>query len=209
MLLYGAGGHAKVILDGLKEKQIKCHGVFDDYANALYFYQNYKILGNYRPEVEPKAPLLMAVGDNYSRKYLRGRVKHAFGQLVRDSAHISPTAELGEGAVVLPRAVVGASARAGRHAVVNTGAILEHDAELGAYAHLAPGAVVCGHAKIGEGTLIGPGAVVEKEIVVGRWCVVAAGAVVAGPLPDFSVAMGVPARVVRQAEHKPAMDEDY
>lgn len=209
MLLYGAGGHAKVILDGLKEKQIKCHGIFDDYSNNLYFYQNYKILGNYRPQVEPKAQLLMAVGDNYSRKYLRGRVKHSIGQLIHSSALVSPTAEIAEGAVVLTRAAINAAAKVGRHAVINTGAILEHDAEAGAYAHLAPGATVCGHAKIGEGTLVGPGAVVEKQITVGRWCVIAAGAVVAEDVPDFSVVMGVPAKVVRQVEHKPAMDEAY
>lgn len=47
--------------------------------------------------------------------------------------------------------------------------------------------------RIGEGTWIGSGAIVMAD--VGRFCVVGAGAVVTRPIPDASVAVGVPARV--------------
>lgn len=49
--------------------------------------------------------------------------------------------------------------------------------------------------RVGEGSWIGSAAVILAD--VGRHCVVAAGSVVTRPLPDFSVAAGVPARVVR------------
>ena len=48
---------------------------------------------------------------------------------------------------------------------------------------------------IGEGTWIGSAAVVLAD--VGRHSVIGAGAVVTHPLPDFVVAAGVPARVIR------------
>jgi acetyltransferase-like isoleucine patch superfamily enzyme len=48
---------------------------------------------------------------------------------------------------------------------------------------------------IGEGSWIGERAVVMQS--VGQGCIVGAGAVVTRPLPDFAVAVGVPARIVR------------
>jgi acetyltransferase-like isoleucine patch superfamily enzyme len=49
--------------------------------------------------------------------------------------------------------------------------------------------------RIGEGTWVGSAAVVMAE--VGRHCVIGAGSVVTKPIPDYSVAAGVPARVLR------------
>ncbi len=51
---------------------------------------------------------------------------------------------------------------------------------------------------IGEGSWIGERAVVMAD--VGRHCIVGAGAVVTQPIPDYAVAMGVPARVQRFRE---------
>lgn len=48
---------------------------------------------------------------------------------------------------------------------------------------------------IGEGSWIGEGATVS--VVVGRHCVIGAGSVVTKPIPDFAIAVGVPAKVFR------------
>jgi acetyltransferase-like isoleucine patch superfamily enzyme len=49
--------------------------------------------------------------------------------------------------------------------------------------------------RVGEGTWIGSAAVVMAN--VGRHCVIGAGSVVTHPVPDYSIAAGVPARVIR------------
>jgi virginiamycin A acetyltransferase len=49
--------------------------------------------------------------------------------------------------------------------------------------------------RVGQGTWIGNGAIVMADI--GRDCVIGAGAVVTTAIPDRSVAVGVPARVIR------------
>jgi len=62
-----------------------------------------------------------------------------------------------------------------------------------------PGTPVMVH--IGEGTWVASAAVVLAD--VGKHSVVGAGAVVTTPIPDYVIAVGVPARVVR--ERKPAV----
>jgi len=52
--------------------------------------------------------------------------------------------------------------------------------------------------RIGAGSWLGAGVVVLPGATIGRHVVVGAGAVVAGDLPDNSVAVGNPARVVRR-----------
>ncbi len=53
---------------------------------------------------------------------------------------------------------------------------------------------------IGEDSWIGNGAIVAADI--GRKCVIGAGSVVLNPIPDFSIAVGNPARVVRSRSPK-------
>lgn len=55
---------------------------------------------------------------------------------------------------------------------------------------------------IGDGSLIGFGAVIQPGVSVGRNCVIGAHAVVTRSIPDFSVAVGAPARVIRQYSHE-------
>jgi acetyltransferase-like isoleucine patch superfamily enzyme len=49
---------------------------------------------------------------------------------------------------------------------------------------------------IGDCTFIGANAVVLMGVTIGSHCVIGAGAVVRADIPDFSVAVGIPARVV-------------
>ena len=53
-----------------------------------------------------------------------------------------------------------------------------------------------------KGTWMGSAAVVLAD--VGQHCVVGAGAVVTSPIPDYAVAAGVPARVIRSRRPAPA-----
>jgi virginiamycin A acetyltransferase len=52
---------------------------------------------------------------------------------------------------------------------------------------------------VGSGSWVGERAVVMAD--VGRHCVIGAGAVVSRPVPDYAVAVGVPAKVIRFRDH--------
>lgn len=51
---------------------------------------------------------------------------------------------------------------------------------------------------IGDESWIGANAVVTAGVTIGKHCVVAAGAVVTKNIPDYSIAVGNPARVIKQ-----------
>ena len=51
---------------------------------------------------------------------------------------------------------------------------------------------------IGDGSWLGHGAVVLTGVTIGKHVVIGANSVVTKDIPDFSVAVGSPARVIRQ-----------
>ncbi len=53
------------------------------------------------------------------------------------------------------------------------------------------------HCEIGHDTWIGHGAIVMPGVKVGIGCVIGSGAVVTKDLPDYAVAVGVPAKVIK------------
>ncbi len=196
MLLYGAGGHARVLVSILNALNLPPVAIFDDDTTKQLIY-SVPVVGAYKPDFQPELPLLLAVGDNATRCQLAKVIVHSFGTIIHPSAVVDSSVTLGTGTVVVHRAVVQANAHLGQHVIVNTGASVDHDCVLGQFVQVAPGAVLCGNVTVGEGTLIAAGAVVVPGIHIGRWVTVGAGAVVTRNVPDGAVVWGNPSRVIR------------
>jgi sugar O-acyltransferase (sialic acid O-acetyltransferase NeuD family) len=115
--------------------------------------------------------------------------------VVHAAAWVSPSATIGEGAVVMAGAVVNAGARLGRHTVVNTGVVVEHDVVLGDFAQLAPGVTIGGGVVIGADAFVGLGASVRDHITIGTGAFVGMGAVLAVDAPSGSHVRALLARI--------------
>ena len=196
-LLYGGGGHAKGVLECLWSAGVSVPGFFDDNP-AVTDLCGIRSLGTFDSALAFGVPLFVAIGDNAARSRVVHRLEHASTVISHSSALLSTEARVDEGTVVLHRAVVQPGARVGRHVILNTAAVVEHDCVLADFVHVGPGAILCGRVRVDEGTLVGAGATVLPGVSIGRWCTVGAGAVVTKSLPDFSVAVGIPARVIRK-----------
>lgn len=59
-----------------------------------------------------------------------------------------------------------------------------------------------GPVRIGAGSWIGASVTILDGVTIGRGCVIGAGSLVAGDIPDYAVAVGVPARVLRRRDEK-------
>lgn len=203
MSLYviGGGGHAKVVIATLQANGREVKGIFDD-APALQGKDlvGVPILGTVAAAKDMDGEFIIAIGVNS----VRYRVAEAFVSEMRWASVIHPrawvhaSARLGPGAVVCAGAIIQPDAEVGAHAVVNTGATVDHDCRIGDYTHLAPGVHLAGGVGIGEGTFLGVGAAALPGVRVGTWSTVGAGAVLTGDLPANVVAVGVPARPIKE-----------
>jgi len=201
MYLYGAGGHSRVIIDILEDNAVVVKGIFDDdpenaRMKSMPVGAGVRLLGG-GAFTELSTPFIISVGSNMRRAEVAWLLNASYGKAIHRTAIISPKALIGEGTVILQGAIVQAAAQIGAHVLVNTGASIDHDNVIGDYAHISPHATLCGHVEVGEGTHIGAGATVIPLIKIGRWSVVGAGAVVIRDVPDFTVVVGNPARVIK------------
>mgnify|MGYP001197592248 FL=1 len=55
---------------------------------------------------------------------------------------------------------------------------------------------------IDDGAVIGPGSIITMGTTIGKNSIIGAGSVVSNTIPDFSVALGNPARVIKKIQEK-------
>ncbi len=201
MLLYGASGHARVVKDCVTTSGGQVDAIFDDNQDIIKL-DNVAVVGYYDPEHLPKEQLIVTVGDNLVRKKIVSKIKHAFGKGIHSAATVSSTATIGEGTVAMPGAIVNAGSSVGKHCILNSNSVIEHDCSLGDFIHLSSNVTLCGEVTIGEGTHIGAGSTVIPGKNIGQWCVIGAGAVIIQDIPDYSMVVGVPGKIIRTLVRK-------
>jgi len=197
MLIYGASGHCKVIIDCLESQGKSIVGIFDDDLIKSKLL-NYEVIGKYDAQKFEDEELIISIGDNKTRKSVSKLIKHKFGVAIHKSAIVSKNVFVDEGTVIIHNAVVQSSAVVGKHVIINTSASVDHDCILENFVHISPNATLCGNVKVGEGTQIGAGAVVIPSISIGKWSIIGAGAVVTKDVPDNVIVVGNPARIVKK-----------
>lgn len=199
VVLIGGGGHAKVVLDSLMGEKRRVCGIFDEFKSGHLF--EVPIIDAATFQQLTSAVVIIAIGDNASRKRLATKTKQSFTHTIHPSALVAGSVSIGEGSMILHGTILQPFVTVGKHTIANTGSRIDHDCSIGDYAHLAPGVVLCGQVSIGEGTLVGASAVVIPGIRIGRWAIIGAGAVVTKDVPDYAIAVGNPAKVIRFMEN--------
>jgi UDP-perosamine 4-acetyltransferase len=202
IIVLGAGGHARVLVDALRQIGVEFLGATvadetDEGPGGIPILGTDDVILNYPPEAVLLANGIGSIGDPSVR---RDQFDHfstkgyRFATVVHPKATLADDVQLGEGCVVMAGAIIQTGSRIGDNTIINTGAIVDHDGHIGSHVHLAPGAVLSGGVSIGHGVHVGTGATVIQAITIGANAIVGAGAVVVKDVRPGAVVLGVPAR---------------
>jgi sugar O-acyltransferase (sialic acid O-acetyltransferase NeuD family) len=199
ILIYGAGGHAKSVMEiVLQNSKYAIAGIIDD-DNRLAGKQ---VLGIQVLGTRDLLPALNAQGVKLAANGVGGildigiRVRifellenagFSFPSLIHPRATIEPSAIVKKGVQVFANAYIGSEAVLHEMCMVNTNAVVSHDCEIGSYTHIAPGALLAGHVHIGARTLVGMGVTTSIGLRIGSGVRIGNGAIVLADVPDMVV----------------------
>jgi len=196
MYLYGASGHAKVIIEILELCDIKVAGLFDDNPKVRKLL-NYYVKTFSNEEVLKNEEFIISVGDNTIRKNISKRLNYKFGIAIHPNSTISKSVKIKSGTVIMGNSIINADSKIGRHAIINTSASIDHDCIIEDFVHISPNSTLCGNVTVGEGTQIGAGATIIPGVKIGSWSLIGAGAVIIRDVPDHAVVVGNPGKIIK------------
>jgi len=206
MLLAGAKGHAKEILEILSkngETDLVC---FDDVNkdSPLILFNLFRILTNLETARDYFAGndkrFVLAIGGTLVRQKLEQKITGIGGILhsvISCNSHVSSyDVNLQQGINIMQGVIIQPSVTIGRSTLINAGSIIHHDSSIGSYCEICPSVTVTGRCNIGDYTFIGTGAVIKPDVRIGNHVIVGAGSVVNKDVPDGCTVAGVPARIL-------------
>ncbi|MGL6260732.1 acetyltransferase [Vibrio sp. WXL210] len=203
MIIWGARGLAKELLNGLNEDGLDENIVFFDNLSEsydLFLAKNYQIITNFDS--------LRACGQNKIILGVGGASRYKLASLIKENGfeevgYISKEARVGKldnhldpTVTILQGARVTMSVTIGKSCLINKDVIISHDASVGDYSEVSPGAKVLGGVQIGSFCNIGANATILPRVKIGDNCKIGAGAVITKDVPENSVVVGVPGKVI-------------
>jgi UDP-perosamine 4-acetyltransferase len=203
VVILGAGGHAKVVIDVFRSAGIHVERCLvpggSGEVSGVPIVDEGEGLHELRTRRASRA--FIAIGSNDVRHRLGRELRAAgveFANAISPTAYVASDVRLGSGILIAPQAVVNAASEIGDDVIVNTASSVDHDGRIGAAAHIAPGTRLAGNVLVGERGFLGVGTSVIPGISVGAGAMVGAGSVVIRDIPDGARAWGNPARVTDQ-----------
>jgi acetyltransferase EpsM len=216
VLVWGAGGHGKVIVDALMAGgEWEVAGILDEDEKK----RGTEVLGvkvfSLGSGVAETARgldcgrIAIAIGDNYTRFEKLQQARRAGltpVNVVHPSAHVSRFVKMGEGVTILAGATINPGTTIEDNVCVNTSASVDHDNYLERSCHIFPNATLTGGVRIAEFAYVGSGAVIAPNLSVEKYSYVGAGAVVLANVAEGTMVFGVPAKMRGEQRKRPGKE---
>lgn len=210
LVLWGASGHAMTVADiivlrgeyelvGFIEDSVGESSIVDFCGLPLFRGRQY-LDRLYRDGVRS---MIMSFGNCKFRKELAGLVKELgfdLAQAIHPSAIIAKNAIIDEGTVIAAGAVINPAARIGANVIINTSASIDHESVVADGAHICPGVHLAGRVSVGEMAWVGIGSAVVDRVNIGTGAFIGAGSVVVNDIPSYTLAYGVPAKIIKRID---------
>lgn len=212
MIIIGAKGFAKEILE-LVSSELKIDDIvfFDNVTNPCpdKVFNRFPIL---KTEDEVKEHIkksseklaVLGVGKPSVRKILFELFSSFDADfktiIAKDTSIGSFDINIGEGTSIMQGVRITNSVNVGKACLINLNCTIGHDTTIGDFVELSPNVNISGRCEIGDLTSIGTNAIIIPDITIGRNCIIGAGTLVIKDVPDNSVVVGVPGKIIKTNE---------
>lgn len=206
LIIVGAGGLGREVawlVEDLNKVDLQWEflGFLDDGVTGPTV-EGYPVLGSISTllHINPIPWVVVAITNSAVRKRIITRIQQndiPLATLVHPSIHSSGYVTIGKGSIVCAGSVLTTNIELGLASVVNPNCFIGHDTVLQDYVSLMPGVHVAGEVTLGEGTYMGIHSCIINRMEIGEWSTIGAGATVVNDIPAHSLAVGVPARVIK------------
>jgi sugar O-acyltransferase (sialic acid O-acetyltransferase NeuD family) len=200
LIIFGAGGHARVLCEICSLLDRSIAGFLDSAArgsvNGISILGSEELLDD--PSFVEEHDFVLGIGKPAIRNRLADFAKDrgvTWATLIHPSAIISQSVMIGEGSVINSSTVINIGTSIGARCIVNTGAIIDHDCNLGDDVQICPGATIAGGVTCANNVFIGSGATLVPGITIGANSTVGAGSTVLDNVPAGVRVFGTPAEI--------------
>jgi sugar O-acyltransferase (sialic acid O-acetyltransferase NeuD family) len=206
LLLLGAGGHCRSVIDSIDrnyysdiiivdQPNMVGKSVFaipvigtDNDINAL-FDKGYR-----------KAVITIgSVGHPNKRISIYNKMKklgYQFPSIIDPTAIISKSiAFIAEGVFIGKGVIINTGVQIGAFSIINTGCIIDHDCIIGQFVHIGPGTKMSGGICLHDNVHIGIGSTLVQSISIGKNTIIGAGSVVVSSIKEDVTAFGIPCKI--------------
>lgn len=209
MIIVGAKGFAKEVLEIVcQDETMKNIVMYDDVSTDVpnLMYDKFPVL---RDESQVKA-FFVKYGNDFTigigNPQLRLKMYNKFIRLGgRFISTISTNASIGrfgnqilEGCNIMLNTTITCDVKIGKGVIINQLSSIGHDVVISDFVEICPNVSISGNCIIGSETFIGTNATILPKGKIGSNVIIGAGAVVSKDLPDNCVAVGIPAKIIKQ-----------
>lgn len=209
MLIVGAKGFAKEVLEICHQNNDTENLAFYDDVNddvgdllfdkflvihsieeAKYYFQTFDnrfTIGIGKPELRKKmANKFIAIGGVWSSTISKFAEIGSYDVKISNGVNILSGVRISNGTTI------------GNGCMIYYNSIITHDVIIQDFVEISPNVTILGNVTIDNGSHIGAGSIILPNRTIGKNVIVGAGAVVVSNLPDNCVAVGVPAKIIKQ-----------
>lgn len=184
-LIYGAGGHAKAVIDAAIESGSFPDAILDDHPTVdrllgIPVFQTSSIV------LPPEFRFHVAIGNCKMRKEKFEFLRSLGGipaTVIHPFSSVSRFSEVGVGTSILHGAVIDPCVKIGDNCIVNDGAVIGHDSIIGNHAHVSANVALGGSCRVGECAWISLGASIQEGTRIGDRAFIGLGAMISRDVP--------------------------
>lgn len=211
MLIVGAKGFAKEVLEVVHQlNQLENLVFFDDVNDDIKdsLYENFPILKtteevlDYFKKTDNR--FTIGIGNPILRKKIYDKfilLGGVFTSTISPLANIgSYDIEIGIGTNILPGAIISNSSKTGMGCIIYYNSIITHDCTIGDFVEISPSVNILGRCNVGSFSQIGSNTTILPNTIIGKNVIIGAGSVVTKSIPDNCVAVGTPAKIIKELE---------